>query len=298
MVSLTGDDAGTIRYADLGETAGTTNKQALSVSPDGRTLALFDAQRRGGLTLWRGPTGSVEFRPFPEGVRAVAERTAWNPSGTDLVALVRGGRPNHLIWIDPQGVEEPRILASDVSGQVTWCTEDQLIYQMPGNHDYMVLDVRTGESRPLLGDRTRGWMFNPACAPDGESVAFSYNRRGEGQDLWVVDVDGEGERRVVEDIPPIRSRPLQWSPNGEWIYFHTTESWPKWIYRVPAEGGTPEPVLRIPANSSWHHLSRDGRTLSWVEHVVAQDLPGSRVYKVYCRVVYGKLLPPSPVYLP
>lgn len=52
--------------------------------------------------------------------------------------------------------------------------------------------------------------FNPAWSPDGAWIAFVSDRAGGYGDLYVMDTDGEGQRRLTFDEVGIDW--LAWSP--------------------------------------------------------------------------------------
>ena len=63
--------------------------------------------------------------------------------------------------------------------------------------------------------RTLTSGIDPAISPDGRQVAFT--RDGGGSGLYVIDVDGSGERRLYNERDFLRSP--KWSPDGRWIVF-------------------------------------------------------------------------------
>ncbi|MFN8490624.1 MAG: hypothetical protein U0350_23745 [Caldilineaceae bacterium] len=57
--------------------------------------------------------------------------------------------------------------------------------------------------------------IDPAISPDGHQVAFT--RDGGGSGLYVINLDGSGERRLYNERDFLRSP--KWSPDGRWIVF-------------------------------------------------------------------------------
>lgn len=74
---------------------------------------------------------------------------------------------------------------------------------------FYIYHLATGELRPL----THG--FDPAISPDGQWVAFT--RGGGDHGLYVINVDGSGERRVFGEREGFWSP--KWSPDGQRIVF-------------------------------------------------------------------------------
>lgn len=60
----------------------------------------------------------------------------------------------------------------------------------------MLIDVESGESRPLLADGSQG-NIDPAWSPDGSMLAFISNRGGSAE-IWVVNKDGTDLHPLTE----------------------------------------------------------------------------------------------------
>ena len=70
-------------------------------------------------------------------------------------------------------------------------------------------------------------------SPDGESLAYVSAESG-GYDLWVCNIDGSGNRRVVAMYPEECLNP-SWSPDGEWIAYTARHD----AFKVRADGSEP-----------------------------------------------------------
>ncbi len=92
---------------------------------------------------------------------------------------------------------------------------------------------------------------HPVWSPDGHHIAFASNRFGAGDafdyserggtNIFVMGADGGDVRRLT--FADVVETPTSWSPDGEWIYFHSQREGEVYresrIYRVPATGGQP-----------------------------------------------------------
>jgi Tol biopolymer transport system component len=96
---------------------------------------------------------------------------------------------------------------------LTWLSPTEIIYMTPRNHELRIVDVATGEDRAFLSTPAVGWLFNPVTSPDGELVAFYWNRDGSGSDhgVFVADRSGKDVRRVRAAS---RRLPVAWSEDG------------------------------------------------------------------------------------
>ena len=107
----------------------------------------------------------------------------------------------------------------------------------------------------------------PTWSPDSRQLAFLWNDAAwPARDVWLVDRDGSSPRRLtrfVEGAPP--SGPgvsdLAWSPDSRTIYVvHRGDVW-----RVAAQGGTPEALTRTGGSKTQLSASPDGKYVSFVQ---------------------------------
>jgi Tol biopolymer transport system component len=96
----------------------------------------------------------------------------------------------------------------------------------------------------------------PSPSPDGTRIAFQSDRAG-SQDIWLVDVDGNGLRRLTTH-PTLDETPV-WSPDGRSIVFASARAGERDVFEVPADGGTPRSLTANPgANDDHPKFSPDG----------------------------------------
>jgi TolB protein len=65
--------------------------------------------------------------------------------------------------------------------------------------------------------------YSPAWSPDGRTIAFASNRRGDAatlDDIWLMDADGGNPRQLISRVG-IDEYPV-WSPHGRTILFACT----------------------------------------------------------------------------
>ncbi|MGI8785542.1 MAG: protein kinase domain-containing protein [Acidobacteriota bacterium] len=85
-------------------------------------------------------------------------------------------------------------------------------------------------------------------SPDGERVVYLAVGGTTGDTLYVAEADGANERELLKPQGGMHAHWPIWSDDGQWIYFIYTIAAnnlePSEIFRIRAEGGLPEPVVR------------------------------------------------------
>lgn len=90
----------------------------------------------------------------------------------------------------------------------------QLVLQVEAGGAIYLYDLATGSLHHLTGG------FDPTISPDGAQVAFT--RTGGEQGLYVINVDGSGERLVFGERNGLYMP--KWSPNGNSLLFVRSDS--------------------------------------------------------------------------
>ena len=105
-----------------------------------------------------------------------------------------------------------------------------------------------------------GWQGSPSWSPDGRRIAFDSRGKDGFFDIWTIEPDGSGLRRVTSG--PLNDNLPTWSRDGRWIYYESERSDGNDVWRVPASGGTPEQVTHGGGFRATE--SPDGRTVFFV----------------------------------
>jgi Tol biopolymer transport system component len=87
--------------------------------------------------------------------------------------------------------------------------------------------------------------FNPRLSSDGTQIAFARVAGGGGDDLYVMEVEGAGLRKLTALPMPSRLE-LEWSPNGDWILACGDEG--PWLLFRP-DGSAVDTLLANPGRS-------------------------------------------------
>jgi len=99
-------------------------------------------------------------------------------------------------------------MSADISPDGSWIVFDLLghVYRMPSSGGAAV--ALTQSSGVALN-------FQPRFSPDGKTIAFITDRRGQ-YNLWLMDVDGSNPRPVFTDLSVAAFEPA-WTPDGRFI---------------------------------------------------------------------------------
>jgi Tol biopolymer transport system component len=112
-----------------------------------------------------------------------------------------------------------------------------IIYRAPKAGTDGLWKLADGGAKTELWNGVDGRALGgPAIAPDGQRLAFLVQRRGVTQ-LYVVNADGTGTRRIAEDLD-VRGAPA-WSPDGQWIAVAVNRDGGPQLFKIPVRGGTP-----------------------------------------------------------
>ncbi|GAB1343821.1 amidohydrolase family protein [Gemmatimonas sp.] len=154
-------------------------------------------------------------------------------------------------------------MSVDLSPDGAWVVFDLLghIYRMPA----------TGGTATVLTQNS-GVALNmqPRISPDGRTIAFITDRRGQ-YNLWVMDADGGNPRAVFTDLNATAFEPA-WTPDGRFIVVRKggrgggEGAAPGGLWMYHKDGGSGVPLVAagtggVNGAPAWPSVSADGRYL-------------------------------------
>jgi eukaryotic-like serine/threonine-protein kinase len=227
----------------------------------------FDPSRR-QLVGAAVPLGDVPPWPmfdagatFSASANGVLAHPASSPPATELVWLDRAGRQTGRIPLPPGNYSNPSL-----SPDGRWATVTKVASSV--RNDLWLVDLERSLTTRLTLDGlvAPGWgMAVPVVwSPDSTRVAYCYDRSGV-QDVYQIQVNGDGGPQPLVQSEVGFKYPLAWSPDGAYLVFtQPGEAGVYDLWLLPLEGDrTPVPFLRTPFSEDFVAFSPDGRWLAY-----------------------------------
>ena len=154
--------------------------------------------------------------------------------------------------------QEGTWMSTDISPDGKWIVFDLLahIYRIP---------AAGGTAECLTRDSGAALNFQPRLSPDGKTIAFISDRKGQNN-LWLMDADGAHPRAVFTDND-VRVYEPAWTPDGQYIVVRRETAGPGfgstsgiWMYHRDGGKGV-ELVGKNTPQAEWPSVSPDGRYL-------------------------------------
>jgi TolB protein len=176
------------------------------------------------------------------------------------------GRLYTLIVSDQDGENEHTIMEStDPIMSPAWSPDSrQLAYVSfeDNNSSIFVQTLRTG-NRFKVSSKP-GINGAPAFSPDGRKLVVTLGGVDGNLDINVLDITS----RQVQRLTTHRAIDTEgtWAPDGRYIYFTSDRAGGPQVYRVSANGGTPERITFEGSYNARPRLSPDGTRMAMVHN--------------------------------
>jgi Tol biopolymer transport system component len=200
-----------------------------SLSPDGRTLAMS----RSG---WTGP----DFREIDNpGVwiigadgkgemRRIADfggKISWSPDSKQLIVAKGLSKPkdddmrceNWRLNVDGSGAT--KLLIPETEEVDGWSPDGRWFVTVSDRHPphgrgYQLYLMRPDGSEQRRLTEGGGLNVYPRFSPDGRRIAYLHQEHGQDS-IWIINIDGRGRRRVLQEENDLAPESCCWSPDGK-----------------------------------------------------------------------------------
>lgn len=176
------------------------------------------------------------------------------------------GRLYSLIVSDQDGFNEHTIMESaDPIMSPAWSPDSRQLAYVSFEGDTSAIFVQTLRTGNRFKVSSRpGINGAPSFSPDGRKLVITLGGVDGNLDIYVLDINSRRTTRLTTH----RAIDTEgtWSPDGRYIYFTSDRSGGPQIYRVSANGGSPERVTFEGSYNARPRLSPDGKRLAMVHN--------------------------------
>lgn len=198
------------------------------VSTDGTLVYVpYDPAGDERSLMWVDRTGAAE-------ALAVEPHPYWSPrlspDQSQLVVGVGESRATDLWLLDLSAASWSRIAEAGKSLAPIWSNDGGQIFfssNREGPYNIYVMNSDGTGSPRRVTDRQH-WPFSRAVSPDGGILLAEEQHPVTSYDIWQVRTDGGGGAPLIAD--PLSQNHPDFSPDGKWIVYHSTESGRSAIY--------------------------------------------------------------------
>ena len=246
-------------------------------SPDGQYLTYINlAENPPPLTIQNLKTG--EERKLGDNLH-MAMSPCWSPDGNSILVIGRDKRKDQtkvykgdIYLVDVKtGQTTEILLISDYKynlpdddafplSDLEWSSDGKSIFFLFFKDRLVKHNLITGEDKILYKHShfNRGVLSR---SPDGRSLLFAvYNPEEKKSHLFTMPIEGGEEKELCISQESDDFKWGYWSPDGKYIYF-TERPEETNLWRVPAEGGTPEKIWHSKDRTEFFSIHPDGKQI-------------------------------------
>jgi TolB protein len=234
-----------------------------ALSPDGSKVA-YIAEEHGSQLFVMNADGSNRRALSRPRVTWLAKDPAWSPDGRRIAFT--SSQPPGIFVVNADGTGIRR-LTRNYPEDPAWSPDGMRLAF--ATHAGIHVVNSDGSGLRLL--TRREWARSPTWSPDGRTIVFEQLLIPEDEvyldypdaEIWVIDADGGGLRRLLpRRAKTSQGRPV-WSPDGRWFavmahrYSGYYEPSCTWIQVVNTDGSDPRRLTRCASESRSPHSTVD-----------------------------------------
>jgi Tol biopolymer transport system component len=249
-------------------------------SPDGQYLAYIKENAKADnpwqLTIQDLKTG--EERKIANNL-LYARMPCWSPDGNSILVQgteknkygvenykggiflvdVKTGQTSEILLLSDQKYTLPEDDSSPLS-DIQWSSDGKSIFYLLFKDRLVKRDLATGKEK-ILYENPNFERLVLNCSPDGKWLLFGVMDPAKKKNrLLTMSVEG-GEVKELCTLQEAVKRQAKWSPDGKYIYF-TEISDGTSLWRIPAEGGTPQKIWHSKNDTDLFSIRPDGKEIA------------------------------------
>ena len=163
---------------------------------------------------------------------------AFSPDGSHIMFSSSMYGDMELFTMDPNGRNVKRITYSNgVDTSPVWNpkTGQQVAFVSDrGGRPHLYIMNADGSNAERLSLLDMGYVIDPTWSPNGQLLAFSYQRSHSNYDIYVMDIASRELFQLTRDVG--RNERPSWAPDGRHIVFESTRTGRRQIWSMLADG--------------------------------------------------------------
>ncbi len=212
-------------------------------SPDATRIAFTCYVPYRGITsaqicIYSMPLGRLTA--FPR-FRGTNSSPAWSPDGSQIAFMSSENGDPEIYVANTDGSHMHRItFAAGVNTSPTWNpkTGQQMVFVSDrGGVPVLYLSNSDGSNVQKLDLPDMGYVIDPAWSPNGQLLAFSWQRPSGNYDIYVMDIVTKQLVELTRDEG--RNERPSWAPDGRHLTFESTRTGTRQIWTMLADGSEP-----------------------------------------------------------